>query len=86
MKDYNPNDPSQTVLGIDEVRLTCTTTALTDLIINNTSGMDYNFDVQNSSNVSTFSSYSWDFGDGGSSSAPNPSHTLCSNWYVQCMS
>ncbi|MCB0659343.1 MAG: PKD domain-containing protein, partial [Saprospiraceae bacterium] len=75
MKDYNPNDPSQTVLGIDEVRLTCTTTALTDLIINNTSGMDYNFDVQNSSNVSTFSSYSWDFGDGGSSSAPNPSHT-----------
>lgn len=58
-KPFMASDPSQTVLGISEVSLTCSTTALTDLTFSNPAGLNYEFHAVNSSTISVFSKYLW---------------------------
>jgi PKD repeat protein len=60
-KPYPPTEINQTVLGLENVVLACQTTALTDLTVNNTSGLSYAFGSVNSSTISTFTDYLWTF-------------------------
>ena len=47
-----------------------------------TSDLTADFTDTSSDSDGTITSWSWDFGDGNSSSAQNPSHTYASGWYL----
>jgi PKD repeat protein len=62
IRSYRPENGLEqpyAVLGVESVSLTCTTTALTDIVVNQTSDLNYNYGAVNVSTQSNFQSYSW---------------------------
>ncbi|MBK9254264.1 MAG: PKD domain-containing protein [Saprospiraceae bacterium] len=77
-----PVDQNYSVLGIESVSLKCSTRALTDILISNT-GNNYMFETTNVSEVSTFVTYHWDFGDPESGSL-NTSNLAQPEHFYEC--
>ncbi len=62
IRSYRPENGDEkpySVLGVESVNMTCTTTALTDITTTQNSDLNYTFGTVNSSSMSTFQTYSW---------------------------
>jgi PKD repeat protein len=71
----NPNEIVATQwTTIKNVSLKCTTEALTNIKTTSV-GKTVEFEAENANNSSPFVEYNWNFGDGSTSTAANPTHT-----------
>ncbi|MBK9736487.1 MAG: hypothetical protein IPO92_16620 [Saprospiraceae bacterium] len=68
------NNTGSSFVTINNIHISCTTLALTDININQV-GNVINPKAVNSSLISTFVSHFWDFGDGSTSIIAEPTHT-----------
>ncbi len=74
--ETNPASGQEGILWLDNVQLWCDSELNVDVTANNTSGNTFQFNVQSSSPEVSAVSWTWNFGDGTTSTLQNPIKTF----------